>query len=191
VITVPHKVRYTYQEYVSFESGSNVKHEFLDGEIYAMAGGTPEHAALAASFIGSIAPQLRGGPCRVYTSDLRIRTASGLSTYPDVSVICGPPQLESHGDSESATNPIILVEVLSRSTEEWDREGKFEHYKSLSSLRQYILVSHRERSVEIWTNDREQGWKRETAREGDVVDLVLGVHLNVRELYDAAGVLTR
>src|SRR5687767_14511949 len=108
-----HQGRHTYEEYLALESFSPIKHEFLAGEIYAMAGGTAEHAALAASFIGQLYAQLRGGPCRAYNSDLRILTRSGLATYPDVSVICGPPEYDAN-DSIAATNATILVEVLSR-----------------------------------------------------------------------------
>src|SRR5882724_10074423 len=87
-----HKINYAYAEYVALEASSNVKHEFLGGQIYGMAGGTPEHAALAAAVIGLLFGQLRGGRCRVYDADLRVRTLSGLTTYPDVTVICGPSE---------------------------------------------------------------------------------------------------
>jgi Uma2 family endonuclease len=139
-------MRYTYAEYLGFETSSNVKHEFLDGQIYAMAGGTPEHAALAAAVITLLGPQLRGGECRPYNSDLRVRTPTGLTTYPDVTVICGPRTIDAL-DPLAVTNPALIVEVLSRSTEEYDSGDKFEHYKTFPSLREYVLVSHRERSV--------------------------------------------
>ncbi len=104
---------YTYDEYLGFEALSNVKHEFLDGQIYAMAGGTPEHAALAAAAITLLGPQLRGGDCRPYNSDLRVRTPTGLTTYPDVTVICGPREIDGV-DPLAITNPTLIVEVLSR-----------------------------------------------------------------------------
>jgi Uma2 family endonuclease len=81
-------------EYLAFEESSNVKHEFLDGQIYAMAGGTPQHAALAAAVIGLLLPDLRGGPCRAYDADLRVKTPTGLATYPDVTVVCGPREID-------------------------------------------------------------------------------------------------
>jgi Uma2 family endonuclease len=175
----------TYADYLALEASSNVRHEFLDGQIYAMAGGTPEHAALAAAVITLIGPQLRGGECRPYNSDLRVRTPTGLTTYPDVTVICGRREIDG-GDSLAVTNPALIVEVLSRSTEEYDSGAKFEHYRSVPSLREYVLVSHRERSVEVRSRE-EDGWRTTVVREGAVVQLSVGARLDVRELYDAAG----
>ncbi|HUP60346.1 MAG TPA: Uma2 family endonuclease [Thermoanaerobaculia bacterium] len=183
-----HDVRSSYAEYVAFENSSNVRHEFLDGRIYAMAGGTPEHAALAMAFGGQLYAQLLGGPCRSYPSDLRILTRSSLATYPDLAVICGSP-LRDVSDTLAATNPTMIVEVLSPSTEEYDTTEKFEHYKTLPSLQQYVLVSHRERAIEVWTGERSGTWQKTTVREGEIADLVLGLRLDVRELYDAAAVL--
>src|SRR5215212_6646913 len=111
-----HKLNYTLAEYLGFEASSNVKHEFLDGQIYAMAGGTPEHAALASAANGLLFAQLRGGNCRTYDSDLRVRTRSGLSTYPDITVVCGPSERDA-ADADAISNPALILEVLSRSTE--------------------------------------------------------------------------
>src|SRR5580693_2061022 len=109
-----HRLDYTYAEYLGFEASSNVKHEFLDGQIYAMAGGTAEHAALASAVIGQLYAQLRGARCRTYDSDLRVRVpARGLTTYPDVTVVCGPREHDPT-DPLAVTNPMLLVEVLSR-----------------------------------------------------------------------------
>lgn len=181
-----HRISYTYAEYLALEASSNVKHEFLDGQIYAMAGGTPEHAALAAAVIGLLFPRLRGGRCRAYDVDLRLRTPTGLATYPDVTVLCGPSERDAD-DDQAVTNPTVIVEVLSRSAEEYDRGDKFEHYKSLLSLRQYVLVSHRDRCVEVWTRGDDGGWMSAIAREGDVAPLAsIQARLDVRELYEAA-----
>lgn len=182
-----HRLDYTYADYLALEASSNVKHEFLDGQIYAMAGGTPEHAALAAAVIGLLFPALRGGRCRAHDADLRVRVPrTGLSTYPDVTVVCGPRERDAE-DPQAVTNPTLIVEVLSRSTEEYDRGEKLDHYKNLPSLRQYVLVSHRDRSVEVWTRDAGGAWTSALAREGDVAELAsVGARLDVRELYDAA-----
>jgi Uma2 family endonuclease len=182
-----HRIHYTLAEYLAFEASSNVKHEYLEGQIYAMAGGTPEHAALAAAVIGLLFPQLRGGACRVLDSDLRVRVAAtGLATYPDVTVVCGPRELDPQ-DEHAVTNPTLIVEVLSRSTEEYDRGEKFEHYKRLSSLREYVLVSPRERTVEVWTRGHAGEWARSLSREGEVAQLTaITATLDVRELYEAA-----
>jgi Uma2 family endonuclease len=181
-----HRIRYTYAEYVAFEESSNVKHEFLGGHIYAMAGGTPEHAALAAAAIGMLFAALRGGRCRAHDADLRVRTPSGLATYPDVTVVCGPRELD-RDDRNAVTNPTLIVEVLSRSTEEYDRGEKFEHYKSLASLRQYVLVSHQDRLVEVWSRSPDGGWSCSAAGPGEAADLAsVGATLDVGELYTAA-----
>jgi Uma2 family endonuclease len=180
-----HRIRYTYADYLALEDSSNVKHEFLDGQIYAMAGGTPEHAALAAATIGLLFGSLRGSPCRAYDADLRVRTPSGLATYPDVTVVCGPTERDRE-DAQAVTNPTLIVEVLSRSTEEYDRGDKFEHYKSVRSLQQYVLVSCAEPVVEVWTREG-RTWASLTVRGGDTAALAsIGARLDVRELYSAA-----
>jgi Uma2 family endonuclease len=184
-MTAPlHEIHHTYAEYLALEASSNVKHEFLGGQIYAMAGGTPEHAALAAAAIGLLFPQLRDRGCRAYDADLRVRTRSGLATYPDVTIICGPTERDET-DPQAVTNPAVIIEVLSRSTEEYDTGDKFEHYKTLPSLRQYVLVSHRERSLEVWTLSANGDWQHETVR--DIAELSIGARLDVRELYESAG----
>lgn len=186
VTTPAHRIHYPYAEYLALEASSNVKHEYLEGQIYAMAGGTPEHAALAAAVIGLLFPQLRGSRCRAHDADLRVRVrATGLATYPDVTVVCGPRERDPD-DEHAVTNPVLLVEVLSPSTEQYDRGDKFEHYKALASLQQYVIVSHDTRCVEVHTR-AETGWTREASSEGEVADLSsIDCTLDVRELYDAA-----
>jgi Uma2 family endonuclease len=181
-----HAVRYTYKEYVLLEQASNVKHEYLDGQIYAMVGGTPDQAALQAALAGLLYPQIRAGRCRTYSSDLRIRVpATGLATYPEVTVVCGPRELDS--DGIAVTNPTLLVEVLSKSTEEYDRGEKFSHYKRIPNLRQYVLVSQKERKVEVWTREGDVTWTLAVSKDGEVADLAsIGARLDVRELYEAA-----
>ena len=132
----PHRVRYTRAEYIAFERSSNVKHEYLDGVIYAMAGGTPEHAAFAVNVSTLLSLALRDRPCRVHSSDLRIRVVdTGLETYPDVTVLCGRVELDAE-DRNVVCNPIVVVEVTSPSTEEYDRGEKLEHYKRIPSLQE-------------------------------------------------------
>jgi len=182
-----HRICYSLEDYLILEESSNVKHEYLGGQIYAMAGGTPEHAALAAATIGLLFGQLRSGPCRAHDSDLRVRVeATSLSTYPDITIICGRSQ-RSEKDEQAVTNPAAIIEVLSRSTESYDRGDKFEHYKHLPSLRQYVLVSYRERLVEVWTRNADETWSVAKAREGEHAEITaIGARLDVDELYDAA-----
>jgi Uma2 family endonuclease len=186
-MVLAHDVRYGLREYLSFEASSNVKHEYLGGQIYAMAGGTPEHAALAAAFLGQLYAQLRSGRCRPYDADLRVRVREAdLLTYPDVTIVCGPVERDRE-DPLSAVNPTVLVEVLSDSTERYDRGEKFEHYKKLPSLQQYVLVAHGERRVEVWTRGAGDAWTFQSASDGEHAQLAsVGATVDVRELYDAA-----
>lgn len=183
--TPPYGIRHSYADYLALEAASNVRHEFLNGYIYAMAGGTPEHAAVAAAITGLLFPQLRWKGCRSYNADLRVRTSSGLSTYPDVTIVCGASERHLE-DQNAVTNPIVLIEVLSPGTEDYDRGDKFEHYKSLPSLRQVLLVSPQDQSIEIWTRSTGSRWSRVLLRESGVAELVIGARLDVYELFDAA-----
>jgi Uma2 family endonuclease len=181
-----HRIRYSWADYLALEASSNVKHEFLDGQIYGMDGGTPEHAGLAAAVSGLLFAQLRNGRCRVHDADLRVRVLdTGLATYPDVTIVCGRRERDPE-DPNAVTNPTLIVEVLSKSTEEYDRGDKFEHYKRIPSLRQYVLVSHRDREIEVWTRDAD-GWVGATARQGQRAELgSIASHLDVDEVYQAA-----
>jgi Uma2 family endonuclease len=156
---------------VVLEQSSPIKHEFFDGEIFAMAGGTPDHSALAVAVATELKNQLRGTPCRVYNSDLRVRVATtGLGTYPDVSVFCGETEKDPQ-DANTLTNPTVLVEVLSESTEEYDRGEKFENYRQISSLKSYVLVSTRERLVEVFSRGPQGEWVRTEGRRMASVEL--------------------
>ena len=161
-----HRIHYSFAEYLSLEAASNVKHEFLDGQIYGMAGGTPEHAALAAALGGLLFARLQGGPCRSYGADLRVRVlATGLATYPDLTVVCG--RLERDPDDENAVvNPTLLVEIPSPSTAQYDRGDKFEHYKRIPSLREYVVVAQDRRELEIWTKAADGTWQARLASNG-------------------------
>ncbi|MGQ0505269.1 MAG: Uma2 family endonuclease [Myxococcaceae bacterium] len=179
---LPTHHRYTWRQYLSFERSTDAKHEFFDGEIFAMAGGTPEHAALAAAVIAQLSAGLEGKPCRSYTSDLRIRVlATGLATYPDVSVVCGQPEYDPDAD-DTVVNPVVLVEVLSDSTEDYDRGEKFENYQRIASLQEYVLVSQREPLVEVFRRDGES-WQRTEARRGKLLLHFVGATLDVDRLY--------
>ena len=175
--------RYTYREYLALEDGANVRHEFFDGEIYAMAGGTPEHAAICANVSTALNLQLRGKGCRVHASDLRIRVlATGLVTYPDVSVVCAHAELDP--DSRvTVVNPTAVVEVLSPSTAAYDRGEKLANYQRIPSLREVVLVAHDERLVEVWHRDQAGAWTRREARTGAIALDAIGCVLEVDEVY--------
>ena len=178
--------RYTLDEYLELEEIARVRHEFYCGEIYAMAGGTPEHAAMAAVITSIFGRQLGSAPCRVYSSDLRLRVlATGLATYPDVTVICGPSQR----DPESAThvtNPKLVVEVLSNSTADYDRGEKLQHYQQIESLAAVVLVDHVSERIDLWART-DSGWQATRFGASEVVPLdAIGCTLAVDEVYAAA-----
>ena len=176
--------RYTYAQYVALEQRSDTKHEFLDGEIYAMAGGSEDHSALAAEIIGILVGAVGDRPCRVHTSDLRVYVEqTGLATFPDASVICGP--LEQHTPSPEATalNPTLLVEVTSDSSEEFDTTTKRDAYKTIPSLKEYVVVSHHERRVVVHRRDGDAWTTHVAITAGTVRAESLGVALVVDDLY--------
>lgn len=182
--------RYTYADYVALERDSSTKHEFFDGEIYAMAGGSEEHSALAAEIVRALGNAVSDRPCRVHTSDLRVYVeASGLATFPDGSVICGA--LAQHAPSPTATavNPIVLVEVTSDSSEEYDTGGKLEHYRTIPTLRDYVIVSHRERRITVHHRGDDGGWVTRVAISGgNVLVESVGCELRVDLIYRASSI---
>lgn len=156
----------SFREYVARELTSEARHEFLGGWVWAMAGGTLEHAQLAANMIGQLRSRLGSQPCKVFSADARIRVApTGLATYPDVVVICGAIERDPE-DANTATNPTVIVEVLSDSTEAYDRGDKFAHYRQLPSLRAYVLVSQHEPRIEVYRRNPDDSWTLEDARPG-------------------------
>jgi len=177
--------RYTYADYVALEMISTGKHEFLDGEIYAMAGGSEEHSALAAAMVHALVTAVGDRPCRVHTSDLRIYVeAVGLATFPDASVICGPLQQHEPSPTATALNPTILVEVTSDSSEDYDAGPKLEYYRTIPTLREYVIVSHRERRITVHGRAAGGAWDTRVATtDGEVKIDSLGVHLSANEVY--------
>ncbi len=163
-------LKLTYAEYAKREQESGTKSEFLNGEVFAMAGGTEEHATLGARMIAALARGLEGTPCEPKSSDLRIRTPSGLGAYPDVSVVCGK-SVKSSEDGLSVTNPTLIVEVLSEGTEAYDRGIKFAHYRSMASLKEYVLVSFREPAIESHIRNDDGTWTETFARAGETLTL--------------------
>jgi Uma2 family endonuclease len=178
------RARYAIEEYLRLEEYSNVKHEYHDGQIYAMAGGTPEHGAMAMRVGAALVGQLRGQRCSVYSSDVRVRVVStGLDTYPDLSVVCGEEQRDTE-DRNAIINPIVLVEVLSPSTEEYDRGEKLEHYHKIASLQEVVLVSHRETRVDVWRREESGAWRARSFGAGETAHLSsIECTLDIDELY--------
>ena len=176
---------YTYEEYRGFEDANPARHEYVDGQILAMAGGTPAHARLQAAVLFAFERRLDGRPCQPFPSDLRVKiVATGVATYPDVTVVCGAIET-APGDPHAVINPTVIVEVLSDHTEAYDRGEKLEHYRQIPTLAAYLLVSHRERRVETRRRAADGRWTEHHAGRGDTVPLeALGIELTVDELYD-------
>jgi Uma2 family endonuclease len=178
--------RFSFEDYVELEAMSDVKHEFLDGEVWAMAGGSPEHAAVAANIVRLLGQGLLDQRCRVFSSDLRIRVAAtGLGTYPDASVICERVELDPEDrKGHTALNPTFLVEVLSPRTEAYDRGEKLANYQLIPSLREVMLVAHDDRRVDLWRRTK-SGWTQVTLRAEDSVELesLPGVRMTIDEIY--------
>ncbi len=171
----------TPEEYLDWEAEATEKHEWIDGEVVplhrplvvdgevvAMAGGTNDHALIGMNVGGELRHRLKGSNCRVYSSDLRVRTPSfrqkmgyrGLYTYPDVTVVCGKPEVEQLSKkTETLTNPTLLVEVLSDSTDSHDRGTKFERYSEIESFREYVLISQDEQKVTVFLRRDNGDWK--------------------------------
>jgi len=177
--------RYTYAQYVALERESSTKHEFFDGEIYAMAGGSEDHSALAVNVLAALLGAVGDRPCRVHTSDLRIYVeTAGLATFPDGSVICGPLQQHAPSPDATATNPLILLEVTSDSSEEYDTGAKLEAYQTIASLREVILVSHRERRITLHRREAAGAWTMRVAIAGGRVTAEsIGAELIVDAIY--------
>ncbi len=174
--------RYTYPEYLELEASSEVRYEFFDGAVYAMSGGSPDHSRLAASVISILTAQLAGKPCQAFTSDLRVRVLeTGLATHPDVSVICGNLERDPE-DANTATNPVVIVEVLSPSTQRYDREEKAAHYRRIPSLASYVLIS-REEQLEVFSRNQDGSWTLRETRDGAAELQAVGCKLSVADVY--------
>ncbi len=174
------RYRHSYEAYLRLEAESPFKLEFSDGEIFAMAGGTPEHGALAMRLVALVTPLLPAG-CRVLSSDVKVRVvASDLGTYPDLSVVCGP-LARAADDPNAVTNPRFIFEVTSPSTEDYDRGDKLSQYKQLASLEAVHLVSHRRK--EITVVKRGPDGFSETVYRGSEECPLLGGFLAVDALY--------
>ena len=181
------KRRLTAAEYLAIESTAEIRHEFLDGEMFAMSGGSLWHNLIKDNFARAVANRLSGGTCRVVTSDQRLKVdATGLYTYPDVLVFCGPPVMED-GVHHTLTNAILVAEVLSDLTEKYDRGIKFGHYRRLDTLQEYRLIAQDRFSVEVFQRQDagSNAWLLSAAaeREAEVRLSSLGITVPLTEIY--------
>jgi Uma2 family endonuclease len=148
---------YTVEEYLEFERASEFKHEYYQGEIFAMGGASYAHGQLISNVISLLGAHFKGGPCQALPSDLRVKVdRTGLYTYPDIVVVCGDPVFEDDV-FDTLLNPKVIFEVLSDSTEAYDRGDKFAQYRTIKSLEQYVLVSQRDYHIAVFTK-RDGNW---------------------------------
>lgn len=177
--------RMTQAEYVAAEAAAQARHEFLRGEVFAMAGGSLEHAALASALARDVGSALRGKPCRVFSADARVRIeATDMTTYPDLSVVCGE-LLRAPNDERAMLNPVVLFEVLSDSTEAYDRGAKASHYRHIPSLQEYVLVSQVEKRVEVQRRNAGGHWEIHEFGPGEDFTLnSLSIAISLDSLYD-------
>jgi Uma2 family endonuclease len=178
--------RYTFQDYLALEEISTVKHEFLAGEIYALAGGSVLHAALSAAMVALLHGQIREH-CRVYSSDLRIRVlATGLAGYADAAVVCGPVETDPE-NTDTVTNPAALVEVLSPGTIDYDLGEKREQYKQIPAARVLIYVWQDRRQIELCERAPD-GWRTQVVGQGQTAVIEsLPCGIDVDALYAGVG----
>ncbi len=179
------KTRLTVEQYLAQERQAETKSEYLNGEVFAMTGATREHNLIAWNIGSSLHAQLRGRSCEAYIGDMRVRVSTtGLFTYPDVVVVCGEPALDRDG-LDNLLNPTLIVEVLSESTEDYDRGTKFAHYRTIPSLSEYVLVAQKEVHVEHFIRQADGWLLTETSNLGDTMDLPsIGCRLSLKDVYE-------
>jgi len=149
---------YTVEHYLHLERSGDSKHEYFDGQIFALAGSSENHNLISAHILGILYSQVRKRPCRVYPSDMRVKiTRTKLYTYPDITVLCGAPLFDD-AEADTLLNPTVIFEILSPSTEKYDRGKKFEHYRTIETLQEYILVSQDKHLVEQYTRQTDTMW---------------------------------
>ncbi len=178
--------RFTPEQYLQQERQADYRSEYLSGEIFAMAGATEAHNLIVTNVISELHSQLRGRPCRTYPSDMKVEVEpSGLFTYPDVSVVCGQPRFHDVR-RDMVQNPILVVEVLSPSTEAYDRGAKFAQYRRMASLMDYLLISPSEYRAELFVRQPDNQWllSEVTGDLQSIVIVSIGCELKMAEIYD-------
>ena len=191
MVNAPSASKMTYDAYLAFERASPERHEFAAGVVYAMSGGTAEHSTVAANVTAALHGLLRGSSCVTFSGDMRVRTGDDVATYPDVSVACGE-RLFTDASRDELRNPTVIVEVLSPSTEAYDRGEKFAHYQTIASLRDYVLVSTEAVRVEVFSRQDDGSWILRTFVAGGAVQMPsVEARMPVAALYENATPGTR
>jgi Uma2 family endonuclease len=162
IVTAVQKPKLTSAEYLVIERKAPFRSEYLNGEMFAMAGASFAHTRIATNLVVALGERFKGGPCYTLSHDMRVKvTRTGLYTYPDVIILCGPPELED-AELDILLNPRVIIEVLSDSTEGYDRGAKFEHYKQVASLQEYVLVSQDEPTCDRYVRGPDETWLNKT-----------------------------
>ena len=181
------KHAYSIAEYLEFERDADVRHEFHDGEILAMSGGSLEQSLITINVGAELHNALKGKPCRVADSNLRVRIPrQARYMYPDALVFCGSPEFDPQDDKRhTIVNPRVIIEVLSPSTEAYDRGDKFSHYREIDSFEEYILISQHKPNVESWLRQSDGAWSIVNYIGLDTVATVrsLGIEIPMAEIY--------
>ncbi len=180
----------TEEAYLATERASLQKHAYIDGEVFALAGGTVAHNLISGNVFAALHAQLRGTGCRVFSSDMRLKVMpSGLNTYPDVMVVCRPFQFVDDR-RDTLTNPSVIIEVLSPSTERYDRGMKFQHYRSIATLQEYVLIAQDKHQMEHYVRQANGQWMFEEVPAFTPMLILpsVGGTLTLAEVYDGVEV---
>ncbi|MBL8163980.1 MAG: Uma2 family endonuclease [Anaerolineae bacterium] len=175
---------WTVEEYLAFERSSEERHEFIDGDIYMMSGASRNHNLIVFNVSGIFRSQLKGKPCEAYISDMRVGVPKGNYLYPDVVVVCGTPTFADK-NVDTLLNPTLIIEVLSESTERYDRGKKFTDYRTLQSLQEYILIAQDKAYFERYVRQDDAWLLREVRGLDATLELsAIGCTLALAEVYD-------
>jgi Uma2 family endonuclease len=178
--------RFTPQEYLTIERASSFRSEYLHGEIYAMAGASPAHTTIVNNLMGEVYARLKGTPCQGMALDMKVTLGNeALFAYPDFLIVCGEAQFLD-AEQDVLTNPVVLIEVLSPSTEKYDRTTKFDLYKNIPTLREYVLIAQDAPCVERFVRGENGEWEQRlvTGLEGSFTLESVSITLALRDLYD-------
>lgn len=176
---------WTLDEYLALEANTGIRHEYLDGDVYAMSGGSAAHSKIIYNIVGALFPQLRGSDCGGYDSNMQIYISELHRVYPDVSVVCGEP-IFTDDTQTRLTNPTLVVEVISPSSEQRDRVTKLDLYRRMSSVQAYLLVEQSQPRALLYTRQADDSWllRDYIGREGTVPLPSIGCTLPLRDVYD-------
>ncbi len=184
MIAQPQHLKMSVAAYLALDAESrNVRYEYIDGYAYMLAEGTPTHALIAANLIAEIRSQLRGGSCRVYTSDAKVRLSQLRFVYPDVTVSCD--EHDQQIEAAVLQSPRLVIEILSPKTEAYDRGNKSSYYRACPTIQEYVLVSTQQKAVEVYRRASENLWTLHTFGPNGQVDFAsIGVTLPVAAIYE-------